>query len=228
MKTMFQFDPNGLPEEVLQAMKNDPESFKELFGNTFEFKDGKIQVKLTDDPASFDKFAKNISTVFCVSLTLYSQMVANKIEGTPESFGDFLKQMIDKGMIDPKKPAAQIKPTQTIVDAFAGKDEFGNSKYKVIGAGVDTGGGYFKDEDGKLTSQKDIYNKLMQTSRDKQFIDVFTIRFKTRTYKHNTDAYNRNGVLYQYDTVGYGFGSPVINSVTSANIQSWYYIIPNH
>lgn len=157
-------------------------------------------------------------------------MVANKIEGTPESFGDFLKKMLDKNLIDPKKPADQIKPTQVIIDAFAGKDQFGRSKYKVIGAGVDAGGGNFKDENGDITAEKDIYNKLIQTARDKQFIEMFTIRFRTERGKHNTDVFNRKGNLYQYDTAGYGFGNLLKDSVkvNPYNIQSWYYIIPNN
>jgi hypothetical protein len=209
-----------LKEEVLNSILHDKEAFEKLNGKTFNFGKG-VQVTLDlNDPASIKAYAENISKVYCVTASLYGQMVINGVEGTPGSFGEFTKELLSKDLIDPSKPARQIKPTQDIVDAFAGK-----GKYQVVGSGVDAGGGYFKDENGNSTAgyKGNIFNKMIETAGTHKDISFFNARINN---PHNMNLFNNNGTLSIYDTSRRGFNASVTDNISKRNLKSWYYIRP--
>jgi len=215
--TMLQ--KSTLPKEVLDSILNDKDSFKELAGKTFDFgENGKVKLDL-NDPESIKAYADNISKVYCVAASLYGQMVVNGIDGTPGSFGEFTKQLLEKDLINPDKPARQINSTQDIIDAFAGK-----GKYQVVGYGADAGGGYFNDEFGNSTkgiNPADTLNNLKDAAKNNQNINFFNIRINN---PHSMNLYNNSGRLSIFDTSARGFGASFTNSVTRTNISSWYYI----
>jgi len=218
--TLTMMQKGSLQEEVLNSILNDKESFEKLNGKTFDFgENGKVTLDLSN-PESIKAYAENISNVYCVAASLYGQMVVNGIGGTPGSFGEFTKQLLEKGLIDPSKPARQIESTQNIIDAFAGK---GN--YQVVGYGVDAGGGYFNDENGASTAsyKGNILDVLIDTASANQNINVFNARINS---PHNMNLFNDNGNLSIYDTSRRGFNASVTDNITKRNLRSWYYIRP--
>jgi hypothetical protein len=218
--TISMLQKSELPEEILNSILNDKDAFKELAGKTFNFgESGTVKLDL-NDPASIGAYAKNISQVYCVAASLYSQMVVNGIDGTPGSFGEFTKQLLSKGLINTSRPAAQINSTQSIIDAFAGK-----GKFQVVGYGVDAGGGYFNDEKGVSTSnyKGNILDKLIDTASTNKDISFFNVRINS---PHNMNLFNDRGNLSIYDTSNRGFNAPLTGNIKKTNIRSWYYIKP--
>jgi len=210
-----------LKEEVLNSILNDKEAFEKLNGKTFDFgENGKVTLDL-NNPESIKAYADNISQVYCVAASLYGQMVVNGIDGTPGSFGEFTKQLIEKDLLNLDKPARQIDSTQDIIDAFAGE-----GKYQVVGCGVDAGGGYFKDEFGNSTKgygAADTFNNLALAAKNNQNIDFFNVRINS---PHNMNLYNDNGKLSIYDTSSRRYDASFTKYIKRTNIVSWYYIRP--
>jgi hypothetical protein len=197
--TMTILQKSTLPKEVREAIKNDPEAFEELAGRAFDFgRNGKLKLDITDIK-SIQKYANNKSNLNCVTASLYNQMVVNGVTGTPGSFGDFTKQLIAKELINPDKPARQIEPTQSIIDAFAGE----KGKFQVVGYGQDTGGGYFNND--KSIKGQVLLDKLLETAKNNQDIKFFNVRIDS---PHNMNLYKDNGNLMIYDTSHRGFNRP--------------------
>jgi len=217
-RTMLQ--KSTLPKEVLDSILNDKDAFKELAGKTFDFgENGEVEFDLKN-PESIKAYADNISKVYCVAASLYGQMVVNGIDGTPGSFGEFTKQLIEKDLLNLDKPARQAYSTQNIIDAFAGK-----GKYQVVGYGVDAGGGYFNDENGVSTAnyKGNIFDKLINAASTNTSINFFNVRINS---PHNMNLFNNNGTLSIYDTSKRGFNTSITDNISNRNLKSWYYIKP--
>lgn len=177
-----------------------------------------------NDPDSVDKYAENLARVYCVYLTLYSQVVKCDSDMTDYSMGDFVKDLVSHGIIDAKLPARQEKGTQEILDRL-----YGEGKYIVYGAGPDTGDGpAFKDWEGNTTTGgAEIYRKLLEYGRILEN-QIVTLRFDTPSGgRHNMDVYNDgDDKWYKLDTSDYGIGVLMDDKkfIKSDTITSWYFI----
>jgi hypothetical protein len=91
--------------------------------------------------------------------------------------------------------------------------------------GIDAGGGYFKDENGKSTAgyKGNIFNKMIETAGTHKDISFFNARINN---PHNMNLFNDKGSLSIYDTSRRGFNAPLKGSIKKSNLKSWYYIKP--
>jgi hypothetical protein len=205
-KTMIQNgDSPTLPAELLDAISDDPEAFKKLFNKVINFgKDGKVKFDI-NNAADMQKFANNLSHVFCKIISTYSQLVANGIENTPTSIGDFFKLSLEKGWIKPETPARQSAEIQTIVDELAGA-----GKYKVMFFG--------KDKD---TNGAGLMQMLADTAMTNQEIKLFTLYINS---PHGMSVYNNEGNPVVVDSSWRGFNFP-FELIQPSTVTGFWYLV---
>ena len=93
--------------------KSDKLFFKEsLFDVEVKFRKNKKELlcKMDQkDPDSVDKYAENLARVYCVYLTMYSQVVKCDSEMADYSMGDFVKDLVSHGIIVSVKLTASFQ-----------------------------------------------------------------------------------------------------------------------
>ncbi|MFA5519406.1 MAG: hypothetical protein WDA74_09135 [Spirochaetota bacterium] len=223
--TMTMLQKSTLPKEILEVIQNDAEAFQELGGRTFNFgAKGNLELDL-NNPESIRVYAEKVSELYCVTASLYANMVGAGINGTPGSFGEFTKELLVRELIDLSKPARQINSTQSIIDAFGGK-----GAYEVVGYGIDRGGGYFNDENGNSTKGyggAEILKQLELAAKQNHDVSFFNVYVNNDGRLHNMNLFNNEDSLSIYDTSSRGFGVPMSQRhIHGKNIKSWYYIRP--
>jgi|GEM_PF-5930195 len=203
MKTMMQYQKDSLPKEIYESIMNDKDAFEKLFGRKFNL-DGGITLE-KGDPASIMKYAVEISKVYCKMISLYGMMVANGVQGTPDSFGEFTKDLIDKDLINLNKPA-RVLDAQKIVDSFGGAGNY-QIEYHTLNQ---------YNGDGQA-----LLNSLINTAANNPGIQFFNVGINS---PHGMNLYNNNGDLRIHDTSWRKFDVSIDGKIDRNNIVNWYYI----